>query len=188
MDTMKSESSQSPVSAQTIPVLVDGAALEHRLLRSLLILVEDTMVSRTDWLKSVPPDAQSFRLSITVSAIGEQPTSESLISTTQPGTSSPMNPSAPDSSESQSQASTTTEQPEPPAPPSSPTPQSPIDELGFDPSWQHVHRGNHYKNCDQCQMPYGARQHQKIINGEAWPITGADNLRVSAKREAKPFA
>ena len=63
-------------------------------------------------------------------------------------------------------------------------------QLGFDPSWQHAHRGNGFRNCDNCGMPYGARQHQKIINGEAWPINGSDMMRARqlVNPEAKPFA
>lgn len=101
---MKSAHTIVRESQATIPVPPGGVTV-HLLSRSLLNLVADITERSMALWKSVPPDAQSLQLQITVIAIGEQKTNESSISTTQPGALSPTNLSAPDSSPSRSRVS-----------------------------------------------------------------------------------
>lgn len=65
-----------------------------------------------------------------------------------------------------------------------------LDKLGFDPWWQHELVGNPFNNCRKCGMPFTARQHTKIVDGEAWPISTSDMMRARylTSPEAKPFA
>jgi hypothetical protein len=142
-----------------LPVGVTELQLSHSLLHS----VADMMGQFTDMLRSVPIDAQRLRLSITVSASGEPPTNESSISTTQPGNSSPTNPSPQGSFQSLSEASfmemgeaalrkyhpTLAEEELGPA---SPTP----------PFSKHMFEGVLTENCIHCNMPLSATQHPRM--------------------------
>lgn len=163
---MSEKLSKSVEQQATIRVPQDGVTVQL-LSHYLSILAEDIMVPSMDMLKSVPPGVPRLRLSIIVSAIGEQPIRESLISAMQHGESSPTDPSAPDSSMSPSVAqmearSTMETRWADRVNPSSPTQRS---RAGGE---YHRFKQHPYgigpkrdENCNTCGMPRTAFQHQR---------------------------
>ena len=141
---------------RTIPAPLGGVT-ESQLLRFLWSLAEDTTEECMGGLKFVLRDAQSLQLSITVSAIGEQQTKESSISTTQPGTSSPTSLSLEDSSPSPSdQSDELKNQMDIAAEAWRSEKQAPASQT------RHTFEGWLLGNCSKCNMPLSAFQHTKI--------------------------
>lgn len=159
---------RSTVLPPTTRVQLDSAT-ELQLSRFQQRLEDDIRELLTDKLKSALIDVSSFRLSITAIVIGEPDNSESWISTTPHGISSPTNQEALASSK------------------------SPSDHLhysvGLDESSRqmeiaskayrtqrsedkHLFEGIIGENCRECNMPIGAMQHYKMFakDGKLLPV------------------
>lgn len=150
----------------------DGA-MAQRLSRYLRLLEASIQGALTDTFSSVPNDVPPFRLSITVSVIGEQETNESSTSTQQLGLSSRVSHVQSGSSKSPSQAGKEIHQPEQSAKEPAVAPsQTPLSVAGssyheFVPRMKYTGPDLFYEldgNCalPGCAMPRTAHQHMRI--------------------------